>query len=199
MTPSFEGEFMPITQRDHAILAAEKYITSGAYILDIKTTRRGNSEIVEITIIRADGTILMSRLVKPSRPMPAAATAIHGITDGDVENAPIWPDIWLDVKRLIGDRCVIACNSPFARDMIANSCGRYPTLIENAHLAPIGLGTRWVDLMELWQCFSGLDHRVSLAKACTEANVKVGAHRALADAEAARQLLHFIAEQKLMR
>lgn len=189
---------MPITQRDHSILAAEKYITNGAYILNTKTTGLDDyAEIVEIAIIRADSTILINQLVKPSRPIPPAVTAIHGITDADVETAPVWPDVWPLVKQLIGNRTVIAYNSPFDRTMITQSCGKYPTVIEGAHLAPIGIGTRWVDLMELWQFFISAHKRISLTNACAAAGIRVVTHRALSDAEAARQLLHFIAMQKV--
>lgn len=185
---------MPISLRDHAILRAEKYITSGAYILDTETTGLGDSaEIVEIAIIRADGTILLNRLVKPSRPIPAAATAIHGITDADVNDAPTWPELWPQVKAIISHRTVIAYNAPFDQDMIAQSCGAYPTLIQE----PVVVGARWADLMELWRMFIDVDHRISLANACAAASIPLGAHRALADAEAARKLLHFIANQPL--
>lgn len=184
---------MPISLRDHAILRAEKHITSGAYILDTETTGLGDAaEIVEIAIIRADGTILMNRLVKPSRPIPAPATAIHGITDADVKDAPTWPDIWPEVKTLISDRTVIAYNASFDQDMIKQSCCAYPIPQE-----PVVVRTRWADLMELWRIFRDVDHRISLANACAAASIPVGTHRALADAEAARKLLHYIANQKL--
>lgn len=184
---------MPLSLRDYAILRAEKYITTGAYILDTETTGLGDAEIVEIAIIRADGTVMLNRLVQPSRPIPSAATAIHGITDADVKDAPTWPKIWPEVKALISHRTVIAYNASFDQDMIAQSCRAYPTHI----LEPVVVGTLWADLMDLWRSFINVDHRVSLANACAAASIPLGTHRALADAEAACNLLHYIANQKL--
>jgi DNA polymerase-3 subunit epsilon len=58
-------------------------------ILDVKTTGLdGDSEIVEIAIIDLDENPLFETLIKPVSLIPEEATAIHGITNEMVENAP---------------------------------------------------------------------------------------------------------------
>lgn len=187
-----------MTERDCAILYAEKHITEGALILDTETTGLADSdEIVEIAILRIDGQHLLNEIIRPSRPIPADVTAIHGITDADVESARIWPNIWPVVQPLIANRRVITYNAPFDRRMIAQSCGRWPQLIDGGIDAPIGIGTQWICLMDLYQRFAGFSKWVSLKTACENANITPGVHRARSDAEAARQLLHFIANARL--
>ena len=48
-------------------------------ILDTETTGLyDDAEIVEISIIDENGGVLLDTLVKPLKPIPAEATAIHG-------------------------------------------------------------------------------------------------------------------------
>jgi DNA polymerase-3 subunit epsilon len=172
-------------------------IADGALILDTETTGlTAEDEIVEIAIVNCAGDLLYNQMVKPSQPIPPEVTAIHGITDGEVENCPTWPDVWPLVKDWISGRTVIAYNAVFDRDMLSNSCGKYPEQIEGAYLAPIGLKTRWVDLMTLWMTHIGTSRRMSLARACDHAGIEPGKHRAWSDAEAARQLLIYLSEVK---
>jgi len=63
-------------------------------VLDTETTGLGDSaEIIEIGIINGSGEVVMNTLVKPSISIPATATAIHGITDDDLLNAPDFEDV----------------------------------------------------------------------------------------------------------
>jgi exodeoxyribonuclease X len=63
-------------------------------VIDLETTGldTARDDIVEIgwVIVRGDGVTVSSgsTLVNPGRPIPPGATAIHGITDHDVANAP---------------------------------------------------------------------------------------------------------------
>lgn len=180
----------------HIMHFARKLIEDGALILDTETTGLSiEDEIIEIAILNSAGDLLYNQGVKPSQPIPPEVTAIHGITDADVENCPTWPDVWPIVRDWIADRTIIAYNAPFDRDMLSNTCGKYPEEIEGAYLAPIGLKTRWVDLMSLWMSHIGSSRRISLANACEHAGIKPGNHRAWADAEAARQLLIYLSEE----
>lgn len=179
---------------DRITIQATQLITDNCLILDTETTGLDDiAEIIEIAIIDATAKLLLNRGVKPSRPIPAEVTAIHGITDADVENCPTWATIWPCVRELISNQTVIAYNAPFDRAMIANSCGKYPEQIEGAYLAPVGIGVKWVDLMGMWMDYTDVRHRVSLRNACADAGIQGGWHRAWSDAEAARQLLHYIA------
>lgn len=83
--------------RDHreAVNWAREALADGrAVILDTETTGLGSgAEIIEIAIITTSGETLLDTLVKPAGDIPSEATAIHGITQADVEAAPTWAEI----------------------------------------------------------------------------------------------------------
>ena len=63
-------------------------------------------KIVEIAIVRVDpdgSRRGMTRRVNPGRPIPPEATAVHGIHDRDVANAPSFPEIAREVLDLLAD------------------------------------------------------------------------------------------------
>ncbi|RMN18591.1 hypothetical protein ALQ63_02890 [Serratia plymuthica] len=93
---------------------AQQWLDENCLILDTETTGLGDdAEIVEITIIDTTGKVLLDTLVKPSKPIPAEASAIHGITDAMVMGAPEWKVIFPQVDALISGRTVVAYNSAY--------------------------------------------------------------------------------------
>ena len=74
-----------------------------------------NDRIVQITLRRVDDdgseSEVFSSLVNPGIPIPADSTAIHGIHDEDVAEAPTFEQIHEDVERLVDDAVLIGYNS----------------------------------------------------------------------------------------
>lgn len=93
---------------------ARQWLNQNCLILDTETTGLGeDAEIVEITIIDITGNPLLDTLVKPSKAIPAEATAIHGITDAMVMNAPNWTDVYHMVAALLSGRTVVMYNASY--------------------------------------------------------------------------------------
>lgn len=93
---------------------AQQWLDQDCLILDTETTGLGDdAEIVEITIIDTTGAPLINTLVKPSKTIPAEATAIHGITDAMVANAPHWTDVYHKVGALVSGRTVVMYNASY--------------------------------------------------------------------------------------
>ncbi|MNG64340.1 Exodeoxyribonuclease 10 [compost metagenome] len=93
---------------------AQQWLKDNCLILDTETTGLGNdAEIVEITIIDAAGKQLLNTLVKPSQPIPADATAIHGITDAMVKHAPTWPEVSILMCGVIRGETVAVYNADY--------------------------------------------------------------------------------------
>lgn len=88
-------------------------IKSGDYlVLDTETTGLDStSEICQIAIIDSNGKVLLDTLVKPVRPIPPSATAIHGITNEMVANANPFPMVEIGVYLI--NRNVIVYNSNY--------------------------------------------------------------------------------------
>lgn len=71
-------------------------------VLDTETTGLDHTaEIVEISVINHLGEVLLDTLVKPTKPIPSSATAIHGITNEMVEHAPSYADIHNKVLAIL--------------------------------------------------------------------------------------------------
>lgn len=84
----------------HRAATAKHWLELEPVVLDTETTGLGDDdEIVEIGIIDSNGATLLHSLVKPVNPIPAEATAIHGITNEMVSDAP---DIFQLFERLSG-------------------------------------------------------------------------------------------------
>ncbi len=182
------------TLRQRAIEEAQMVLARQPVYLDTETTGLGPSdEIVEISIVDHDGSILLETLVRPSRPIPAVATGIHGITNEEVQSARPWPIVWTDVRPLLQGRVVVIYNAEFDLRMMRQSLERYQLKWNQ----PINA----YDLLELYSRFRGeRDPRRgtfryhSLDSAGRHSGIALpNAHRATADTLLARALLHHIA------
>ena len=87
-------------------------------IVDIETTGGSNKSrgITEIGIVVTDGTQILERwtsFVNPFEPIPSRITALTGISDDMVEDAPGFEDLAEDVANLLGDCVFVAHNVGF--------------------------------------------------------------------------------------
>ncbi len=72
--------------------------------LETTGTRIADDRIVQIALIRVEpdgGRRKFTSLVDPGRPIPPAATAVHGITDAHVQNAPRFRQVRPDVEEIL--------------------------------------------------------------------------------------------------
>jgi DNA polymerase-3 subunit epsilon len=100
--------------RDEAIRWAQQVLSMGigdGVVLDTETTGLDETaEIVQIGVLALDGTILLNETVKPSGPIPAEATAVHGITDEMVADKPRFSDVFPILADLTRDKMVVTYN-----------------------------------------------------------------------------------------
>jgi ATP-dependent Lhr-like helicase len=154
-------------------------------VVDVETTGFAplrNDRIVEIAIVQSDPagvpTSHWSTLVNPLRtPGP---THIHGITEGDLANAPVWGQIAAWVADQLSGRIVVAHNAGFDLSFINLE-------FERADIDP----PRWptLDTLELAGYVSRSFDR-SLHSCCQAAGVPLeNAHTASGDAAATARLL----------
>ena len=96
-------------------LAALEYVVVDTETTGLKTHR---DAIVQIGAVRiADGKLIagdsFERLVNPGRPIPAASTRFHGITDDMVARAPDIDEILGEFMEFAGDAALIGHNIAF--------------------------------------------------------------------------------------
>ncbi|MDR3190034.1 MAG: 3'-5' exonuclease [Lactobacillaceae bacterium] len=65
-------------------------------------------------------------LINPQTPFDARNTAIHGIHETDVINAPLFPDVWAQIKQFYTpEQLVIAHNAPFDNGVLRATLAHY--------------------------------------------------------------------------
>ncbi|MDE2483236.1 MAG: 3'-5' exonuclease [bacterium] len=87
-------------------------------VIDVETTGLNPAvdRVVEIACVAIDDDRIVDRwqsFIDPKVPIPARATAIHGITDDDVAGAPTLPDALRQLHPLVRGRTLAAHNAGF--------------------------------------------------------------------------------------
>lgn len=185
---------MQSTQASAVTWARQVISDPRTVFLDTETTGLdGSAEIIDIAVINRDGDVLLDTLVKPGRPIPAASSAIHGLLDHHVANAPAWTDIHHTLVPILADRPVVIYNAGYDRKIMHQCCRQWK-------LPEFGGAEMWDCAMLAYAEFRGIPgwrgrgfrwHK--LEAAAKALGVNPGNHRALADAEACRQVVHRMA------
>ena len=116
----------PRHQREVVLWAQDLMKRPNFYVLDTETTGVGKGdEIVQIGIVDKDGNIVMNQLVKPTFSIPDGASAVHGIYDADVEDAPAFSQVYLELSKQLAGETVIAYNMDFDWRMLQQTSGKY--------------------------------------------------------------------------
>lgn len=90
-------------------------------VVDTETTGTGPADTpVEVAAVRLNDGATFATLVNPGRPIPPEASAVHGITDEDIEAAaaPHLAEIEGELRAFVGDSIVVAHNAEFDRGML---------------------------------------------------------------------------------
>ncbi len=177
---------------------ARQFFTSGNFVvLDLETTSANphaeTSEIVDITIVDEDGIPLVSTLVKPTLAIPEETTAIHGITDEMVKDAPTFQEIYPQIVQALTGKDVIIYNADYDSYLLDNLIIRS------------GLDLPRFECWCLMRAYADYKKRpgaygnykwIKLSEACElEKVVLTDAHRALGDTLATYGLLKALAEK----
>jgi hypothetical protein len=94
-------------------------------VLDTETTGLSHPRLVDISVLGIDGTILLDTLVNPGVPIPAQASAIHGITDADVATAPSFAELLPQLTNVLTGRRVVIYNASFDTRVLTTELDRY--------------------------------------------------------------------------
>lgn len=153
---------------------------------DLETTGVNVTEdrIVEISLIKVwpDGHEMeRTRRLNPERPIPEAATAVHGITDADVAGEPTFKQIAASLAEIFSDADIAGFNS-----------NRFdiPILIEEFHRAGIAFDLSKKKLVDVQTIFHKKEQRTLVAayKFYCDKDLE-GAHSANADTRATYEVL----------
>jgi len=155
-------------------------------IFDLETTGLypRKDRIVEIAAVKInpDGSEeTLERLLNPGRPIPPEATSVHGISDADVKDCPTFADI-ADELYAFFEGC----------DVSGFNSDRYDIPCLEAEFLRVGRNfgaavVNRIDVQRIYHRMEPRDLSAALAYYCGRSHE--GAHGALADAKATRDVL----------
>jgi DNA polymerase-3 subunit epsilon len=161
-------------------------LTKPIAFIDLETTGISitNDRIIEIAIVKilADGSRLVKRkLINPGMPIPAGSTAVHGITDEMVKDAPNFKQVANECKQFM-DHCDIGGYNSNRFDI--------PMLIEEFLRAGIEFSIEGRKFVDVQKIFHKMEERtLSAAYKFYCQKILEGAHSAEADAQATYEIL----------
>lgn len=183
--------------RRQAIQWAQSLNQRRYFVLDTETTGlSATDEILQIGIVDSDGAAVLNQLIKPTIPIPAAASAIHGFYDRDVASAPSFKQVYIRLSTLLAGQVVVAYNMDFDWRLLQQTALRY-------RLPDLRMGKRHC-AMKQYARFKGLRQkngrnyiRHKLGNALRQEGLMVTkAHDALDDARMTLALIRKMAESR---
>lgn len=128
-------------------------------------------------------------LVLPQVPITPKLTALHGISNAMVAEAPWFCEVYGDLCRKLEGRLLIAYGADFDARMIRKTCELY-TLED--------LSCRWGCAMQMYQAHIGQEKRIKLSVAAEQCRVyNKKPHRARNDAETVWGIVRTVAGDRL--
>ncbi|MCF7989008.1 MAG: 3'-5' exonuclease [Thiohalocapsa sp.] len=163
--------------------------------LDTETTGLGpDAEIVEIAILETDGSALVDLRVRPKRPIPPAATRVHGIGNWDVRDAPSWPEVQEQVAAALRGRALVIYNAAYDLRMLVQTAWLHDSPRPPAETAfcAMKLYAEWYGE---WNDIRGSYRWQRLGEAARQMGLAVPAdlHSAAADAGLTRRVVEGVA------
>jgi DNA polymerase-3 subunit epsilon len=164
------------------------------YVLDTETTGTSKKdEVVQIGIVDKHGNVVMDTLVKPTIPVPAGATRVHGISNAMLKSAPNFTDLYVKLSVTLAGTPLIAYNMSFDWRLLSQSVARF-------NLPMLRTGARHC-AMKTYAQFRGVKskrgsyrwHKLTAAAQYENIPVK-DAHNALGDVRMTLALIEKMAE-----
>ena len=159
-------------------------------VVDVETT--GTSieadEIVSLAVLRldADGRELdrFASLVRPAGPIPAEATAVHGIDDAAVRGAPTFAELAAELRGLLEGAVFVAHNADFDLPLVQHAFAR-----AGARYLPTGVACT----LDAFRLLEPTERSHRLESLCERHGIELDdAHDARDDALATVELLRLL-------
>lgn len=110
--------------KQNAIRIAQQMLDQSPVYLDTETTGVSPMDVViEVAVLDTDGSVLLNTLVKSKKPIPRDATAVHGINDIHLINAPEWGHVWPQLIDVLKGRTLGVYNAEFDIRLLRQTCG----------------------------------------------------------------------------
>ncbi len=116
-------------------------------IVDIETTGMSaeKNRIIEIAVIRIEKNKIVDKfttLINPEVSLPYFITYLTGITEDELDKAPVFSDVYKKVNALLKDATFVAHNVWFDYSFIRSEMERVDTLFESKKCCTVRLSRR---------------------------------------------------------
>jgi DNA polymerase-3 subunit epsilon len=160
-------------------------------VVDLETTGgaprdAGITEFGAVKVRGGERLGTFATLVNPQRAIPPFIAALTGITNAQVADAPTLPTVLPAFLEFLGDAVLVAHNAPYDVGFLKGACTQLdyswpqPIVVDTARLARVALQRG-----EVRNC------KLATLAAFVRADTQP-IHRALADAEATTDVLHYL-------
>ena len=109
--------------------AVERLADANTVVLDLESTgllhQDPETEIAQICILDIKGRPLFSMLLKPSQPMSDTVIGIHKITNEQVFNQPIFPQVAKMIAFVLKGKHVVSFNADFDWKLLVHMFKKY--------------------------------------------------------------------------
>lgn len=167
-------------------------------VIDTETTGldAATARVVDLGVVIVENGAITHRkgwLINPGVSIPPECTAVHGITDGMVSEAPRFASVTFDLVTLIGDAVPVAFNARFDRSILIAE------YLRADHIPPTWL-TRgdenaWIDALTWARAWQPYAKGQKLGQVAERLGVECGtAHRAVGDCETTARVLAKLAD-----
>lgn len=172
-------------------------------VVDTETTGLdpATARVVDLGVVVVEGGGIVERrgwLVNPHVRIPAECTAVHGITDEMVADAPTFAGVNFDLVSIVGESIPVAFNARFDRAVLLSEFLR-ADLIPPSWLLR-GDENAWIDALTWARAFAPYGKGQKLATVAQRLGVECGeAHRAVGDCETTAGVIAALASKALHR
>ncbi len=168
-------------------------------LIDVETTGRDSNQdrIVEIGVVlglRGEVVGRFGKLINPGRPIPPEVSAVHGIKDADVADAPAFKDIVDELLAFVGNAVPAAYNAAFDRGFVLAELDR-AGVRPDAPPPAMRREVDWIDPLAFARELYKHEESRALGDMAARLGIELEhAHRATDDAEAALKVLYTFAK-----
>ena len=163
-------------------------------MLDVETTGRDpiTDRVIELGIVvglRGEVVRRHNWMINPERPIAEEARAVHGISDDDVKDAPIFGAIAGELLEALKGTVLAAYNANFDKSFVFAEIER--AQVETVEVSALQRKIEWLDPLVWARELYSEERNRSLGEMATRLGIKLeNAHRASDDAEAALHVLY---------
>ena len=163
-------------------LTRELLADPATVLIDTETTTL-YGQIIEIGVLSTDGQVLFDSLVRPTESIPAEATAVHGLREDDLRDAPLLDEVAGALRLVLSERRVVAYNCHYDRTVLTAEEQRIGRRLHTA--------TGWDCAMDLYAAWNG--ELVGEGTRFRNKRLPGAGHRALDDCRSMLSVLQLMA------